>query len=584
MRVLGISAYFHDSAAALVEDGHIIAAAQEERFSRKKHDASLPLKAVDFCLRQAGVSIAEVDQVVFYEKPLKKFERLLVSQLRAFPRGLGQFTRSMRSWLTDRLWVEQNLATALGCPTSKILFSDHHLSHAASAFLCSPFDSAAIVTVDGVGEWATTSIYRGVSDKAGSRIELIEELHFPHSIGLLYSAITAYLGFEVNDGEYKVMGLAAYGTPRFLEAFESLCRVDADASLSIEPRYFCYDHHATKSFTPALEELLGPARVPGAALELPAAPGSEAARFADVAASLQAFTERYLIALASAAAARTGEKRLALAGGVALNSVANRQILEHSPIEALFVQPAAGDAGGALGAALWATHCLAKLPRGPAMHSALLGEAHSPAEVHRFLGDCAIDHRRFDDPGLLAEEVADRLARGEVGGWLSGRFEWGPRALGARSILADARAPDVKERVNRKIKLREPFRPFAPAVLKEESDRWFVPVAGKDDHTTAFMCSVAPATEEARRRLPAVVHVDGTSRLEVVEASSSPALHRLLLAFRAKTGVGVLLNTSFNLKDEPICSSPAEAYSTYERSELDFLVLEDCLIERRVNR
>jgi carbamoyltransferase len=552
MRVLGISAYFHDSAAALVEDGHIIAAAQEERFSRKKHDASLPLKAVDFCLRQAGVSIAEVDQVVFYEKPLKKFERLLVSQLRAFPRGLGQFTRSMRSWLTDRLWVEQNLATALGCPTSKILFSDHHLSHAASAFLCSPFDSAAIVTVDGVGEWATTSIYRGVSDKAGSRIELIEELHFPHSIGLLYSAITAYLGFEVTMGASWGCGLRNAALPRGLRVAvprgtQTPAQDRAALTLLRPPRD--QELHAR-----AGGELLGPARVPGAALELPAAPGSEAARFADVAASLQAFTERYLIALASAAAARTGEKRLALAGGVALNSVANRQILEHSPIEALFVQPAAGDAGGALGAALWAAHCLAKLPRGPAMHSALLGEAHSPAEVHRFLGDCAIDHRRFDDPGLLAEEVADRLARGEVGGWLSGRFEWGPRALGARSILADARAPDVKERVNRKIKLREPFRPFAPAVLKEESDRWFVPVAGKDDYTTAFMCSVAPATEEARRRLPAVVHVDGTSRLEVVEASSSPALHRLLLAFRAKTGVGVLLNTSFNLKDEPICS------------------------------
>jgi carbamoyltransferase len=247
MRVLGISAYFHDSAAALVEDGHIIAAAQEERFSRKKHDASLPKKAVDFCLRQAGVSIAEVDHVVFYEKPLKKFERLLVSQLRAFPRGIGQFTRAMRTWLTDRLWVEQSLASALGCPTSKILFSDHHLSHAASAFLCSPFDSAAIVTVDGVGEWATTSIYRGVSDAEGSRIELLEELHFPHSIGLLYSAITAYLGFEVNDGEYKVMGLAAYGRPRFLEAFEELCRVEADASLRITPRYFWRDRFAQRA-------------------------------------------------------------------------------------------------------------------------------------------------------------------------------------------------------------------------------------------------------------------------------------------------------------------------------------------------
>jgi carbamoyltransferase len=576
MRVLGISAYFHDAAAALVDGAQIVAAAQEERFSRTKHDAALPVRAIEFCLRQAGLGPSDLDAVVFYEKPLSKFERILVTHLRELPFGAGQFTRALGTWLSDRLWLRDEIVAAVGCPRERVLFSEHHLSHAASAFFCSPFASAAIVTVDGVGEWATTSIFHG----RGTEIELLGELHYPHSIGLLYSALTAYLGFEVNEGEYKVMGLAAYGRPRFLDALASTVRLGPGGELTVDRRFYCWSRSASAGFTSRLEQLLGPARVPGSRLELPALDGSEAQRFADVAASLQALTERYLLELLQEAKRRTGEENLALAGGVALNAVANRALLEQGPFCGLFVQPAAGDAGGALGAALWASHTLGGAPRGPMLQSALLGAAQPPEEVARWLEDCAIPHRRFADRGELFAVVARKLAAGEVGAISRGRFEWGPRALGARSILADPRGPGTRDRVNRKIKLREPFRPFAPAVLAGEAERWFSPVADKTDHTTPFMCSVAPATPLARAELPAVVHVDGTARLQTVTPEGSPDLAALLEAFRAETGLGVLLNTSLNLKDEPITASAAEAYSVFARSELDFLVAEDCLVER----
>lgn len=580
MIVLGISAFFHDAAAALVVDGEVVAAAQEERFSRIKNDASLPVQAARFCLETAGISIDDVDHVVFYEKPLRKFERILVGHLRAFPRSLAQFSRSMTRWLQARLWTKSDLVRALGCAPDRVLFCDHHLSHAASAFLCSPFDGAAVVTVDGVGEWATTSIYRARSTPEGSSIELCRELRFPHSIGLLYSAITAYLGFEVNEGEYKVMGLAAYGEDRFADAFAKLCRIGDDASLEIDTRYFSYHRHPTKSFTPLLEELLGPAREPGSHLD-PTAGDVESRRFADVAASLQAFTERYLLALAREAHAKTGETRLCLAGGVALNCVANRRIADEGPFTDLFVQPAAGDAGGALGAALWATHVVHGLPRGAPLRNAFLGAAYAQEDIARFLDDSGVAHRAFDDHAALCDEVAQRLAEGQVGGWFQGRFEWGPRALGARSILADARQPGMREKVNRKIKYREGFRPFAPAVLADEASRWFELPEGRADHLAPFMCSVAPVTDEGRATLPATTHVDGTARVQRVDAATSPGFHALLEAFRARTGVGVVLNTSMNLHHEPLCASPAEAYGVFVRSDLDFLVLERCLVDKR---
>lgn len=586
MTILGLSAFAHDSAAAVVVDGHVVAAIEEERLSRTKHDGGLPTHAVRACLDAAGLAMADLDLVVLHEKPLDKFERLLVSQLRSFPRSGRQFVRAMGTWLSERLWQREAVVRALGCRADDVVFAEHHLSHAASAYYASPFDDAAVVTVDGVGEWATTALYHG----RGADLVPLAELHFPHSIGLVYSALTAFLGFEVNDGEYKVMGLAAYGQPRFLDALRGVCRVSPDGALTVDTRCFAWAHDVDSSFTPALERLLGRARRPGEPLVLPARPGSDSARWADVAASAQALLEEYLLALIGEAHRRTGARALALAGGVALNAVANRKLLEHGPFEALYVQPAAGDAGGALGAALWAAHTLggedhAEAPggthttaarRGPGLDTPFLGRACAPAEVRRFLDDVALPYTR---PEALHATVAERLARGQVGGWVRGRAEWGPRALGARSILADPRGDHVKDHLNRKVKLREPFRPFAPAVLEDEATRWFVPVAGKQDLTTPLMCSVAPATAEARERLPAVVHVDGTARVQHVPAHSD--LGRLLGEFRQRTGVGVLLNTSFNLAGEPMVGSVAEACSTFLRSELDFLVVEDCVVERR---
>lgn len=587
MKILGLSAFAHDSAAALVVDGQVISAVEEERLSRTKHDGGLPIHAVRACLEAGGLSMADLDLVVLHEKPLDKFERLLVSQLRSFPRSGRQFVRAMGTWLSDRLWQREAIVRALGCRTRDVVFAEHHLSHAASAYYASPFEEAAVVTVDGVGEWATTALYHG----RGVELVPLAELHFPHSIGLVYSALTAFLGFEVNDGEYKVMGLAAYGQPRFLDALRGVCRVEPDGALVVDPRCFAWAHDAESSYTPALERLLGPARRPGAPLVLPAAPGSDSARWADVAASAQALLEEYLLTLIGEAHRRTGARALALAGGVALNAVANRKLLEQGPFEALYVQPAAGDAGGALGAALWAAHTLGRddragprradvaaqssARRSPGLTTPFLGPACAPAEVRRFLDDVALPYTR---PEALHATVAERLARGQVGGWVRGRAEWGPRALGARSILADPRADHVKDHLNRKVKLREPFRPFAPAVLEDEAARWFVPASGKQDLTTSLMCSVAPATAEARAQLPAVVHVDGTARVQHVSASSD--LGHLLTEFRQRTGVGVLLNTSFNLAGEPMVGSVAEACSTFLRSELDFLVVEDCVVQR----
>jgi carbamoyltransferase len=571
MRVLGLSAHFHDAAAALVDGGRIIAAAQEERFTRKKHDASLPVAAARFCLEEAGLTAGDLDAVVFYEKPLRKLERLLVTHLRELPRGRSQFTRALGTWLGKRTDLRTDIARRLGVDASKVLFSEHHLSHAASAFYCSPFDEAAVLTVDGVGEWTTTAIFHGQS----TSLRPVAELRFPHSLGLLYSALTAYLGFEVNEGEYKVMGLSAYGRPRFAAELAKVCRIESDGSVTLEPRYFAYRFDAERSFTDALPALLGPARRPGAPLDLES---DEGRRFADVAASLQDLTERAMLALARRAQELTGARRLCLAGGVALNSVANRRLAEEGPFEEIFVQPAAGDAGGALGAALYVSHTQGGLPRGAPMRSASLGRAWSNPES--WLRDCAVPYRRFDDPAKLTAAIADRLAAGQVGAIVTGRFEWGPRALGSRSILADPRDPAMRDRVNASVKLRESFRPFAPAVLEEDAALWFDLGAGRDRHLWPFMCSVVPATERGRATLGAVVHVDGTARLQTVQADASPRLHALLHAFKERTGVGVLLNTSFNLKDEPICASPADAYKTFVSSGLDFLALESCLIEK----
>lgn len=580
MKVLGISALYHDSAAALVIDGQIVAAAQEERFSRRKHDASLPEAAVAYCLEQAGLRMADVDHVVFYEKPLRKFSRLLDTHLASFPRGRRFFTRAMRIWLGKRLWLKGRLAETFGVDPGKILFSEHHLSHAAASFLTSPFERAAVITADGVGEEATTAIFHGVSDAQGARLTPVKELHFPHSMGLFYSTITAYLGFRVNNGEYKVMGLASYGQPTAVDALERVCDLAADGSLTLDMRYFAFHRSAERSFTPALEALLGPARPPGSALELPAAPGSDAQRWADVAASAQRLCERHLSALVVEAMRETGERHVCLSGGVALNSVANGRLAASGLCDGLYVPPAAGDSGGALGAALYVTHGPGGVPRRPEVPSPYLGRAYSQEEVRAFLGDCRIRHRVFEDEASLVEHVASRLATGEVGGWFQGRFEWGPRALGARSILADPRPEEMRDRLNAKIKFREGFRPFAPAVMASEASRWFQVDGGAHDHLTPHMLSVVPVTAEGRATLGAVTHVDGSARVQSVDPDRQPGFHRLLAAFQARTGVGCLLNTSMNLRGEPMCGSPGDAYSVFDRSDLDFLVLERCLVER----
>jgi len=579
MKVIGISAYFHDSSAALVIDGEVVAAAQEERFTRLKHDSGLPVQAVRFCLEYGGLTIDEIDHIVFYEKPLQRFERLLVTHLSQFPKGSAQFVNSMGRWLSKRLWMKNEWIRELGCRADQILCSEHHLSHAAAAFLHSPYDRAAIITADGVGEWVTTSIYRGVTDSSGSRIEKLQELIFPHSIGLLYAAITAYLGFEVNEGEYKVMGLAAYGTPRYLDKFEKICRVNDDASLALDMNYFSYNWHAKNAFTPVLEALLGPARKPHSRLTLPALTDDDR-RFSDIAASLQKFTEDYMLKLVQHAHEITGEKNLTLAGGVALNCVANLKILGEGPFESIYVQSAAGDAGGALGAALYMTHVIGGIPRRPALNHAFLGAPIEKWEVARFFSDCGVPFRRFDTTTDMCRAVVDCLMAGEVGGWVQGRFEHGPRALGARSIIADPRQPDMRDRVNRKIKFREEFRPFAPACLAEDMKRWFVLPDGRVEHMTPFMCCVANVSEEGKKMLPAITHVDGTARVQRVEAAHNPVFHELLTMFKEESGVGVLLNTSLNLKDEPICNSHGEAFATFMRSEMDFLVIENCLVKK----
>ena len=579
-KILGLSAFFHDAAAALAIDGEIVAAAQEERFSRQKHDPRLPVEAARFCLEHAGLRIDDLDHVVFYEKPVRKMERILVTHLRELPRGAATFARSMATWLGSRLWAKAEISEALGCPPDRVLFSEHHLSHAASAYYCSPFERAAIVTADGVGEWATTTIAIGETTGAGSRIETLRELRFPHSIGLFYSAITAYLGFEVNEGEYKVMGLASYGEPRFVREMEQLCCLDDDGSLELDLRCFCFHHHPTKSFTPALERLLGPARPPGRPLELVGAADEASQRWADIAASLQAHTERYLLTLARAAHGLTGASRLCFAGGVALNSVANGRILREGPFDDVFVQPAAGDAGGAIGAALHLEHGVLGGPRRAAMPSPFLGSAWTDDAVRTFLAQTGVPHTTFADTAARDHAVAERLADGKICGWFQGRFEWGPRALGARSILADPRRVDTQDRVNLAVKFREPFRPFAPAVRDGDASLWF-DLGDRPDRLAPYMLTVVPVRPEARVRLPAITHVDGTARLQRVRRDDPPGLHGLLDAFAERTGVGVLLNTSMNLKDEPLVASPAEAYGVFMRSGLDFLVMERSLVERR---
>jgi carbamoyltransferase len=594
MNILGLSCYFHDAAAALLRDGELVAAAEEERFSRIKHDFGFPSRAIDFCLQRGGLAPRDLDYVAFFEKPFLKFERILQTTFATVPRSQGVFRQAMTAWLLDKLWVKSKIRSATGIAEDRILFVDHHASHASSAFFCSPFTDSAILTVDGVGEWATATMGAGRDTK----IALDQEIRFPHSLGLLYSAFTAFLGFEVNEGEYKVMGMAPYGTPRFVDKVWKLVKMGRDGSFELNLEYFSFPYSTSKTFSPKFETLFGPARKPEtpfftADTPYPAyydakppdydAQSRENQKYADLAASIQVVTEEILLAMARGVCERAQTTRLCMAGGVALNSVANARILRETPVTDLYVQPAAGDSGAALGAALFVHHQVLGQPRRFVMRHAYWGESHGPDAIRsatRANGMSNFKSIAFDDEEALLDRVVGLLTDGRVIGWAQGAFEWGPRALGHRSILADPRLPSMKDVVNTKIKFREPYRPFAPSVLQECAPAYFALDDGdaKRQLPAHFMLLVVPVRDQARDKVPAVTHVDRTARVQVVTRESNARYYRLIEKFGQATGVPVLLNTSFNLRGEPIVNTPAEALSTWSRSGMDALVLDRTIV------
>ena len=591
MNILGLSFFYHDAAAALLQDGMLAAAAEEERFSRLKHDSGYPTLAIRFCLETAKLTARDLDYVVFYEKPFVKFERILTTALHTAPRSLNLFTRAMKNWLVDRLWIKGLIQKELNIEPERILFSEHHLSHAASTFLCSPFEEAAVLTVDGVGEWATASSGIG----KGNEITLNKEIRFPHSLGLLYSVFTAFLGFEVNEGEYKVMGMAPYGKPRYVDKVEKLYRLDNDGGFRLNMDYFAYHYSPTQSFTSKFVELFGAPREPetyffttssGYPSYFGAKPGNfdelikRNEYYADIAASIQVVTEEILLKMVNALHRETGQRRLCMAGGVALNSVANGRILKETPFEELYIQPAAGDSGAALGAALYAYHTLLGQPRKFVMDHAYWGKGYDDAAVHDTLAEQNVRAEEFTDQEKLLDRVTDGLSQGKVAGWFQGRFEWGPRALGHRSIIADPRRSEMKDVVNTKIKFREPYRPFAPSVLENRASEFFDLPSPERHYPNRFMLYVVDVKDDAREKLPAITHVDGSARLQTVRADTSPLYYRLIEKFGEATGVPVILNTSFNLRGEPIVTSPADALKTFYNSGLDFLVLGNSIVAK----
>jgi carbamoyltransferase len=567
-RILGISAFYHDSAACLLQDGEIVAAMQEERFTRKKHDSSFPARAVSACLRMGGCTIDQVDAVVFYEKPFVKFERLLETYSDHVPWGVRSYLKAIPIWIKDKLWMKEGIRKALEYQ-GEVLFAEHHESHAASAFYPSPYESAAILTVDGVGEWTTTSLGRG----EGNEIHLDSEIRFPHSLGLLYSTFTYYLGFEVNSGEYKLMGLAPYGQPLYADLIkEHLVEIGDDGSFRLNTRYFDYEA-GLKMASSRLEKLFGgPPR-------LPSEPFTK--RHKDLAASIQKVTEEVLLKTACHLRRQTGQRHLCLAGGVALNCVANGRILREAGYDDLWIQPAAGDAGGALGAALAIWHRLYGKGRtvsgGPAdaQQGSYLGTEYSDEAVEGFLNSQNCRYSKLEERELI-QRTARALADGRIVGWFQHRMEFGPRALGARSILADARLSEMHQRINSRVKFRESFRPFAPVILEDQVEKYF-----ELDRPSPYMLLVAAVREERRGKIPAVTHVDGSARIQTVGAGGNPRFHRLLDAFFRLTGCPVLVNTSFNVRNEPIVESPKDAYDCFMRTHLDVLVLGGFYLDKK---
>ncbi len=553
MNILGISCFYHDAAAALLCEGKLAAAAHEERFTRKKHDPDLPVNAVRYCLEAAGLEIGDLDYIAFYDKPFVKFERILLTYLSTFPRSLPSFTKSIPIWLKDKLWVPHIMRSRLGYE-GEVLFAEHHQSHAASAFLPSPFEEAAILTCDGVGEWATAT--QGVG--RGETFELTREIRFPHSLGLLYSAFTYYLGFKVNSAEYKVMGAAPYGRPKYLDKIlADLVDLRDDGSFRLNMKYFAYDYGLTMT-NANFDKLFGqPRRDPEAKME----------QFHwDMAASVQRVTEEIVLRIARDLHARTGMKNLCMAGGVALNCVANGRLVREGPFENLWVQPAAGDAGGALGAALFVYNAVLGKPRALRMQHAFWGPAYSDEAIRKYLDARGSPYRTVSRDEMIGE-TGRRLDEDQaVIGWFQGRMEWGPRSLGSRSIIADPRNGENWQRVNLKIKFRESFRPFAPAVLAEKASEWF-----EIDRESPYMLLVCQVKEG--KDIPAVTHVDGSARLQTVTRESHPEFYDLLAEFDRRTRCPVLINTSFNVRGEPIVCSPDDAYLCFMRTDMDVLVM-----------
>ncbi len=593
MRVLGISAYYHDSAAALIEDGHLVAAAQEERFTRKKHDANFPEKAVEYCLGRSGIKLADVDYVAFYDKPFLKFERLLETYLAYAPRGFNSFRMAMPLWLKEKLFQKTLLRDEMKKwqPDfdwqKRLLFGEHHQSHAASAFFPSPFEEAAVLTMDGVGEWATTSLGYG----KGNSLEMLKELHFPHSLGLLYSAFTYYTGFKVNSGEYKVMGLAPYGEPKFKDLIlDKIVDLKEDGTFRLDQSYFDYctglrmtndkfaDVFGIKTRKP--EEELTQVHM-------------------DLAASVQAVTEEIVLRLGRSVRKETGAKNICLAGGVALNCVANGKLLRENIFDNIWVQPAAGDAGGAVGAAYAAYHGFMGQPRKlnghmDGMAGSYLGPEYTDDEIAERLTAAGAKFTRLTREQTI-EQTAQALADEKAVGWMQGRMEFGPRSLGARSILGDARSPSMQKTLNLKVKYRESFRPFAPAVLREDVDKYF---EIKSD--SPYMLMVAPVVESRRRKMtadedklfgieklnvprsdiPAVTHIDYSGRVQTVHKETNAAFHDLITSFKAKTGSSVLVNTSFNVRGEPIVCTPEDAWRCFMGSEIEVLVVGNCFLRK----
>lgn len=562
MNILGISAFYHDSAAALVRDGQLVAAAQEERFTRKKHDDGFPVHAVRYCLREAGIDVSQLDYVVFYDKPFTKFERLLFTYLDQFPRGIGSFIHAMPIWMRDKLWIKSIIRHELDYK-GEILFNDHHLSHAASAFLVSPFEEAAILTVDGVGEWSTSTWGVG----RGTDIELLYETRFPHSLGLFYSAYTYYLGFKVNSAEYKVMGLAPYGQPRFYDRVRETIEWKEDGSFKLNLEYFDFLHGLRMTSERFHKLFGGPPRQPESRLTQ---------REFDIAASVQKVTDEIMVALARYIREQTNMRYLCMAGGVALNCVANAKVLEQAGFEDVWVQPAAGDAGGALGAAFYVWNTVLGNPRTFEMHHAYWGPEYSEEECRNCLDALGARYRRLEARELV-REVAQLIAQNQVVGWFQGRMEFGPRALGSRSILADARDPKMKDTLNMKIKFREGFRPFAPSVLHERAPDFFEMNGLKKSPFMLFVANVRPE----KRVIPSVTHVDGSARLQTVERHLNPLYYDLIAEFERQTGVPVIINTSFNVRGEPIVCTPADAYRCFMRTNMDYLVVGPFLMDKR---